>query len=130
MRLTLPLMTSLPAITLCALLGGTASAQTITPAQQHVQMAAHTVQAHDINSTVTEDGVNLNQCSKGPDSNCSVLTQLSSGDAIQIHCQVQASGAWWSNVTSPDYQDTGWVSNDYINGGPGQLANVPACPSK
>ncbi len=139
MKLTLRLMASLPIVALCALLGGTASAHTITPSvsiQRHVQMAAHTLRPNDVTTTVNAngDGENLYQCSQGPESNCSVLTQLAAGDQVQVHCQLfmgsGSNGGWWSDVTVPNYSDTGWVSNVYLTAGPGQIAGVPTCSSK
>lgn len=139
MKLTLRLMVSLPVVALCAMLGGTASAHTTMPSapvQRYIQTAAHTVRPNDVTTTVSAngDGEDLYQCSQGPQSNCSVLTQLAAGDQVQVHCQLfsgsGSNGGWWSEVTVPNYGDSGWISNNYLTAGPGQIAGAPTCSSK
>lgn len=133
MKLTLRLMVSLPVVALCAMLGGAASAHTITPltlAQQHVQTASRTVRPADVPTTITTDNVDLYTCH---DTSCSVVTQLSEGYAVLDHCQLptgsDSNGGWWSEINTPDF-GTGWISNSYLSGGPGAIAGVPICSAK
>ncbi|GHO94209.1 hypothetical protein KSF_042570 [Reticulibacter mediterranei] len=107
----------IPVIAVCALLIGMA---VLRPAQTHAAgTVAHVTHAVAIPGKITDSAVNLYQCDNGPQSNCSVLTQLNEGDAVQVECQMSG----WSKVYAPDYGDTGWVSNNYISA----TGRVPTC---
>lgn len=121
------LLVFLPVVAICALLIGMA---VLRPTQTHAAgTIAHVMHPNAMPEQITDGPVNLYKCDNGPQSNCSVLTQLNEGDSVLVECQTgSASTGWWSYVNAPDYGDTGWVSNNYISGGPNAIPRVPtAC---
>jgi hypothetical protein len=115
------LLVFLPVVAICALLIGMA---VIRPVQTHAAgTIAHVMHPNAIPERITSSDVNLYQCDNGPQSNCSVLTQLNDGDEVDVQCQLGS----WSYGNAPAYGDTGWVSNDYLSGSP---VHLPTCSSK
>jgi hypothetical protein len=114
------LLISLPVVAICALLIGTA---VLRPTQTHAEGAiAHVTHPNAIPEHVTESNVDLYKCDDGPQSNCSVLTQLNENDEVDVQCQLGS----WSYGEAPAYGNTGWVSSDYLSGSP---VHLPTCSS-
>ena len=111
------LLALLPVVAICALLVGMA---VLRPTQTHAAgTVAHALHPNAIPAKITASDVDLYQCDNGPQSNCSVLTQLNENDTVQVICQIPG----WSYVDAPDYGDKGWVSNDYISA----VSHAPTC---
>ncbi len=118
------LLVCLPILAVCTLLVGLLATHT-------TGTSAHAMHPNTIPEQITDSAVNLYKCDNGPQSNCSVLTQLDEGDSVQVQCQIGSPNTgWWSYVTAPDYGDTGWVSNNYISGGPNSIFRVSTCSTK
>jgi hypothetical protein len=118
------LLVFLPVVAICALAIGMVSLHS-------VGTNAHAMRPNAVPEQITDSAVNMYKCDNGPQSNCSVLTQLDEGDSILVQCQIGSpNSGWWSYATAPDYGDTGWVSNNYISGGPNAIFRVPTCAAK